>query len=78
MKKFIFKVSLVIGIIILFLGASISITPDIVIKRVKADNPDATFEWKGWWINSKKITVSQTGNSVTAKIRINNEPSGLY
>jgi hypothetical protein len=46
---------------------------------VNADDSVQTIEWKGWWrVDDVRITVAVIGETVTAKVRMNNEPSGHY
>jgi len=33
---------------------------------------------KGWWVGSTEVTVAFVKDTVTARVRINNEPSGHY
>lgn len=37
-----------------------------------------TIEWKGWWVDSTRVTVALIGETIAAKVRIDNEPSGHY
>ena len=44
-----------------------------------ASDSSETIEWKGWWRpDDVRITVAVIGETVTAEVRITNEPSGRY
>jgi hypothetical protein len=75
MKKVVSRKAIVLGIIILFVGAGV--TPKLFVQRVKAD-PNATFEWEGWWIGDTRMTVGIKGEAVTAKIRMVQGPSDHF
>jgi hypothetical protein len=50
----------------------------VFTPTVQADSSSQTIEWKGWWIKGVNVVAAFIGDTVTAKVRINNEPSGTY
>jgi hypothetical protein len=62
----------VVGLLLLSLAVG-DFTP-----TVQAEYQSQTIEWKGWWVGDTRVTVALLSETVTAKVRLNNEPSGYY
>ena len=50
----------------------------IATPIVKAADSTPVVEWQGWWVGNSKVTVAYLGETVVAKVRLNNQLPGEY
>jgi squalene-hopene/tetraprenyl-beta-curcumene cyclase len=70
MKKILASTLLIVCLIVG--STSATLTP-----LAKADSSQ-TIEWNGWWVEDTMVTEAYITETITAKVRITNEPSGRY